>query len=1362
MNNSRKDAVEEKPSYQAAPTLNLSANVTTAQGAAALVDFLLSGSVGSADAINTAQAALVASGTLDKTVGGVGAAAGVTSIGASSAQMFQQFAADSAKAGALAGKIAGGAGILAIGAAGASIGLTVVEQGPEKVTVSQLGNLAAATLAFGAQKAPLGVGVALGALASGLTVYSLTDHANKTTVSDLFAQIKQITRDYYAKLTSDDQASFSATLKSAIQGTFDGGMMVPRLDTSGQIASYAIEIPASIAPQPDGSQVYTFASGITLAQNSLSQSGTLNSASTNGRQDVWTIPQPGKSANATLVVYKDKSFSDVFKDEQGHVIAATTIEGSNGNYSVLGSGNFQFITVAGINNQVTAAAGSYMHLKGSGDTANVSGGTVLVNSTGTVSGNGNLVQGASNSRTAVYGTGNTVDLIAGSGSVAQFFTANSANRVNGTGNGIGVWATGETIESSGNTISFSAGGMSSQIYGNFNYVWGLSSSDTAVYGTGNTVDLVSGSGAVARFFTAGAANRVNGTGNNIGVWASGELIESSGNNIHFSAGGMSSQIYGNFNYVRGLSSSDTAVYGTGNTVDLVSGSGAVARFFTAGAANRISGTGNNIGVWATGELIESSGNNIHFSAGGMSSQIYGNFNYVRGLSSSDTAVYGTGNTVDLLSGSGAVARFFTAGAANRVNGTGNNIGVWATGELIESSGNNIHFSAGGMSSQIYGNYNYVWGLSSSDTTVYGTGNIVDLVPGSGAVVRFFTAGGANRVNGSGNGIGVWATDETIESTGNNIQFSAGGMNTRIYGDSNHIQAGTGSLTTVSGASNLVDLLSNSGSIARFDQAYSVNRVNGSGNYVDVWATGASIDTSWNTVRFSADGMNTRISGNSNHVLAGAGSITNFNGAGNVVDLLSNTGSIVRFDQANTANKVNGTGNYVDVLATGETVESSENTIRFSTSGLTTSVIGNGNKVQAGKESLTNLNGTNNLVNFDLNSGSSVNLQQSNSSNTFSGWGNTISVSANNVTINASGEVIISSQSGATTTVIGNSNAIAAERGVVNVHGSNNTVGGHNNIINAANNSTLFVDAAESTINASYSTIVLGSGTKGSTIRINGHHNFITSSGGFDQKIGDLNIVGNGDDNVIKTQGIHTGGITGYRNGLYYATTDEHGHPSYGAWGTPPLYFPSFSGLVWTGGDVSLGGTGSGSSSGGGIGSLPGSTPFSPFKYSQVYFSMPIVDSLENEVLNILVVGCGASPCPPERSIYKGPAIHLGVEEAHSPSINALAEPIAIPLDTNVKMPGLSYSDLLHQPGANEIVFNNFVAATKQASASKDASLGAELDALYKAAALDMFASPVNGVNPPAALSDEQFAGALGWQNALWLQPMVYQAELGNH
>ncbi len=73
--------------------------VTTAQ-AAALTNFLVSGTVSAADAANSAWQALSASGiSADAIISATGAVADVGGIGARSVQMFQQFISNSAEAG---------------------------------------------------------------------------------------------------------------------------------------------------------------------------------------------------------------------------------------------------------------------------------------------------------------------------------------------------------------------------------------------------------------------------------------------------------------------------------------------------------------------------------------------------------------------------------------------------------------------------------------------------------------------------------------------------------------------------------------------------------------------------------------------------------------------------------------------------------------------------------------------------------------------------------------------------------------------------------------------------------------------------------------------------------------------------------------------------------------------------------------------------------------------------------------------------------------------------------------------------------------------------------------------------------------
>jgi hypothetical protein len=91
--------------------------ITTGQGIASLVNFLIGGTVNSADAVNAAEQARMETDPTLQLLGRFTAAADLAGISASTGQMLQQFASDSAEAGKLLGSVAKKAGWVGLGAA---------------------------------------------------------------------------------------------------------------------------------------------------------------------------------------------------------------------------------------------------------------------------------------------------------------------------------------------------------------------------------------------------------------------------------------------------------------------------------------------------------------------------------------------------------------------------------------------------------------------------------------------------------------------------------------------------------------------------------------------------------------------------------------------------------------------------------------------------------------------------------------------------------------------------------------------------------------------------------------------------------------------------------------------------------------------------------------------------------------------------------------------------------------------------------------------------------------------------------------------------------------------------------------------
>ena len=378
-------------------------------------------------------------------------------------------------------------------------------------------------------------------------------------------------------------------------------------------------------------------------------------------------------------------------------------------------------------------------ISGVGDVANFSGAAINISndSSATVNGNSNYIKAGSGSLTALYGTGNVAKLVSNSGAVVQFYTANSTNTVKGSGNYIGVFATGESFNSSGNVFQFSQHGFGFSVTGDSNRIQLGGSSQSTLYGTGNLVEFIPGSGSLLHLTQANASNTVNGAGNTIGVLANGQNIASSGNVFNFSQGGFSIGIHGDSNWINAGASSGTGLYGTGNVVNFVPGSGSLVNLGTANAGTTVYGAGNTVGILATGQSVFTSGNAFSFSQGGYVTGIHGDSNWVSAGAGSYTGLYGVGNVANLVPGSGSLVHLYTAGATNTVYGAGNTVGILATGQTVVASGDAFNFSQGGFHTTIHGDSNWVNAGAGSYTGLFGNGNVANLVSGSGSLVHLY-------------------------------------------------------------------------------------------------------------------------------------------------------------------------------------------------------------------------------------------------------------------------------------------------------------------------------------------------------------------------------------------------------------------------------------------------------------------------------------------------------------------------------------------------------------------------------------------------------------------------------------------------
>ncbi|MGB8418011.1 hypothetical protein [Paraburkholderia sp.] len=386
--------------------------ITTGQGIASLVNFLIGGTVNSADAVNAAEQARMETDPTLQLLGRFTAAADLAGISASTGQMLQQFASDSAEAGKLLGSVAKKAGWVGLGAAAFSAVKVARSKGAGNVPVGNLASIVAAGLGIGAAAvAAPEVAIALGFLAAGMTVIGWQTQDSKYSISNVLQELQGVVQSYYSQLSASDQAAFTSTLSDTMQATLSGGMMVPQVDDSGWISGYKVEIPSSVAQQGDGSTLYTFESGVTYIVGTVSDDGPLTDPTASAGKNVWIVPETGSNKPLTLSIYQDGCYTTHFTDSDGKLVTEVYITGSSATYAVApmsnpsGGGEYQFVYVTGTGNTVT------------------------------VYGDNNLVSLADSNHATIDGANNTVH--AGAGTTVQFGSAD--------GNTIYNDITGETL-----------------------------------------------------------------------------------------------------------------------------------------------------------------------------------------------------------------------------------------------------------------------------------------------------------------------------------------------------------------------------------------------------------------------------------------------------------------------------------------------------------------------------------------------------------------------------------------------------------------------------------------------------------------------------------------------------------------------------------------------------------------------------------------------------------------------------------------------------------------------------------------------------------------------------------------------------
>jgi LysM repeat protein len=170
----------------------------------------------------------------------------------------------------------------------------------------------------------------------------------------------------------------------------------------------------------------------------------------------------------------------------GGILSSVDVTGSRNTVNVVGSGA---LTVNGNSNQLTAGAGSWMHLSGTGTTVNVSNGQMWLaeNSQASVTGNGNTIWTRSGDMLAVAGQD---DPAYGDNSVINYAGANGGDFVSGSGDTGTNWANPPTYA---NQAVFGTNGVNNSIVGSPNdTIYAGNLNDTITAATADTLNAGAG------------------------------------------------------------------------------------------------------------------------------------------------------------------------------------------------------------------------------------------------------------------------------------------------------------------------------------------------------------------------------------------------------------------------------------------------------------------------------------------------------------------------------------------------------------------------------------------------------------------------------------------------------------------------------------------------------------------------------------------------------------------------------------------------------------------------------------------------------------------------------------------------------
>ncbi|BCZ84054.1 hypothetical protein PTKU64_77290 [Paraburkholderia terrae] len=834
-------------------------------------------------------------------------------------------------------------------------------------------------------------------------------------------------------------------MSNTINSVLNGGMMVPQVDSSGQIMGYGVDVPSSVVTRADGSTLYTFSSGVTYQRGSTTFVGPLQDP-TATTQDIWTIPQAG----GILGLFGDGSYGYNFTDSNRNKVAEVYIVGPGDTFSVSG-GATTFINEVGSNKNVNAANGSYINVHGNNNRTNVSNSTLSVDEglQASVYGNNNSVSVDQYGSVSVNGGGNTVTMRAG-----------SSLNVDGTnGNADTIFADGDPtwfgLPFQGCSISLGTN-TQANIWGSYTGVTmqagdmvGLFGSMGAlVMGANCTVSVNGGGGANQPLSSMGGGGstvtfRPDSGGGTVNV-ADNSRVSITGSSVTANCGG-NDWVYCN---------------GTGNTVN----------------ASR---TADQIAVGGNGQNA-SDVNNNHVNFYNVSGTVTQDGDSRVDISGNGITVNTAGNDRTGLSGSGGIVN---------VNGSGTTVSIGGNGQNA-SDVNNNHVKFNGVSGTVNQTSNSRADITGNGITINTAGNNNTGMSGSGAIVNVNGGGTIVTVGGNGqvtpdannNHVNFNGVSGTVNQTANSrVDISGNGIKVNTAGNNSTGLTGSGGTVNVNGSGTNVwiggngqgasDANSNhvifNGVTGTVTQAAN-SRTDVNGDGITMWANSndnVGLYGSGGTINVNGSGTNVRIGGNGQIATNDKNMHVNFNGVGGTVTEIDNS----RVDVHGNGVTVNAGSN--DSVG----VEGNQNTVNVSGTGTNIWISGHDNNVTQSHGTVT------------LQAGSTASLSGGDDTAYLLGTGGYIGLlSGKDYTVSAQGSTV-ATKDGTNFVLCGSGNQVQAGSGCAgSIYGDGNTV-------NAGTNTSIVNNGVNNTVKGSSCVITVGQQNINQVVYITGDHNFIDCS-----------------------------------------------------------------------------------------------------------------------------------------------------------------------------------------------------------------------------------------------------------------------------